>query len=129
MAGRFIQGIVRTDVPPMPYQKVAGSTFPTAAPGNNRLAAQFLSDEHGIVSLTHNSTTVSLTFTMYVWSDVAGWWMPVATAVAAAQFALVLLGKVEPRCPVFIAASAGLGSSNVVVGGVTQFGINPTPSA
>lgn len=128
MKGYFV-GNVRVDAPAMPNAKFAGASFPTSAPANNRLVTQGLSNEEGIITLTHNSSTASLSFQLYIWSDVAGYWMPFGSPVNAAQYALVILGKVPPRVPVFVAASAGLSTSNVVLGGLTTFGINSTPSA
>lgn len=122
-------GLVYVDVPPMPNVKVLASTITQAAPANNRAYALGVTDMEGILSMTHNSTATTPSFTFLAWSDVAGWWIPYATQ-SCAQFNQVTW-KAFANTPFYVYSSTALigGGAIVVFGGATIQGNVPFVAA
>jgi len=121
---------VITNVAPIPDTKIPLSgSFPTAAPANYRTAAMTIVEKDGVVSLTHNATNTGLQFTLYMWCENAGWWIPVP-AQTCAQYAMTSW-SVFPGTRIYISAGAALTGTNptVWVGGVTLTGVQSSQQA
>lgn len=129
--GTDFNSAVFTDVPPMPNSKVLANTIPTAAPVTpfGRYQAQYVADQEGMVSASHNSTVATPSLTLMAWSDVAGYWIQLATQ-ACAQFGQVTW-KVTSGTLIYIFSSAALTGAGAVfvVGGVTIQGNGPVANA
>ncbi len=128
-----LNGRVYADIPPMPNLPFPASSFPTAAPSRtvpSRFDAMADVDMEGMVSLTHNSTASSPTFTLLYWSDVTKYWIQPYAAAACAQYGQVSW-KVFTNSLIYIYASTALTGTGaiVVLGGVTIEGIQPTITA
>ncbi len=126
-----MNGTVYTNVPLMPNTvlPLIGANFPTSAPANFRNVAMAVCDMESFITLTHNSATAALGFTLYTWSDVTNYWI-----IGPASGTIVRFGQfswpVTSNTPIYLVASAGLtGSEKVFLGGVTLQGIAPVPFA